>query len=293
MAKAPAFQFYVKDHLADVELQAASASSRGIWFNALCLMWESKTRGEISGPTSIMPRRLNCTPEEFAVFLAENEALNFADVTLHNGEITIRNRRMFNEQKVRENGRIRASRHRSNAKSNTEVTPPSSSSSSSASAKKEKTDTPTTVGVFVKTPPSDGVVDQPEPPKDDCPHGEIVKAYHEILPELAHVRVWDGDNKAQLRARWRESAERRTLAWWREFFQRVKASDFLCGRKAGAGRDPFFANLGWLVKRSNLAKVLNGQFDNRGPRTGSSLGDRNALVAQQAIERRRLANAGQ
>lgn len=293
MAKAPAFQFYGKDFLADVELQAASASSRGIWINALCLMWESRTRGEISGHETIMPRRLNCTPEEFALFLSENKSLKFANVTICNGEVTIRNRRMFNEEKSREDNRLRVRKCRRNAASNENVTPPSSSASSSASAKKEKTDTPTTVGVFVKTPPSDGVVDQPDPPKDDCPHGEIVKAYHEILPELAHVRVWDGDNKAQLRARWRESAERRTLAWWREFFQRVKASDFLCGRKAGTGRDPFFANLGWLVKRSNLAKVLNGQFDNRGPRTGSSLGDRNALVAQQAIERRRLANAGQ
>ena len=46
MGKAPADQFYWNDWLSDVELQQASACSKGVWINALCRMWYSKPRGE-------------------------------------------------------------------------------------------------------------------------------------------------------------------------------------------------------------------------------------------------------
>lgn len=306
MSKAPAFQFYVKDWLADVELQAASASTRGIWINALCLMWESRTRGTISGATPVMARRLNCTAEEFDLFLAEAKALKFADVTFCNGEVTLTNRRMRNEEKVREGTRLRVQRHRGNASCNAEVTPPSSSSSSSPSTEVLSKDPPSDEGGLSASPPSGGTADAPaqlEPetghdtaredsdPKrvrgDDCPHRKIIELYHETLPELPRVESWGEDNQAQLKARWREDRTRQSLEWWDAFFRRVKASDFLCGRVSGREGRAFFANLSWLVKKSNLGKLLNGQYDNRGPRTGSALGNRNAMAAQMAIANRR------
>jgi hypothetical protein len=118
-----------------------------------------------------------------------------------------------------------------------------------------------------------------------------VALYHDRLPALPQVRVWGPENRAQLRSRWREDKERQSLDWWRDYFDRVQSSDFLCGRKSGT-KGPFFASLSWLVNRTNLGKVLNGQFDNRGPSTGSIQGDRNAMAAQMAIANRRRANAG-
>ncbi len=125
--------------------------------------------------------------------------------------------------------------------------------------------------------------DAPQRARDDCPHAEIVALYHERLEVLPKVRVWGPENRAQLRSRWREDKERQSLDWWREYFDRVQACDFLCGRKAGT-KGAFFASLSWLVNRTNLGKVLNGQFDNRGPSTGSRQADRNALAAQAFVQ---------
>lgn len=146
MSKAPAFQFYPADWLTDVELQSASATSRGIWINALCLMWESKTRGQLTGRTSSLARILNCTIDEFEAFVGEVKNLKFAeasvtcnaDVRFCNSEVTLTNRRMFNEEKVRQQTRLRVQKHRSNTSCNGEVTHASSSSSSCTKVHLEK-----------------------------------------------------------------------------------------------------------------------------------------------------------
>lgn len=135
MGKAPAFQFYPNDWLGDVELQAASSSSRGIWINALCRMWHSKTKGEIHGDETMLSRILSCTKEELAVFFREAEALGFCYVSRNpNGILTLRNRRMYREEKEREANRLRQQRHyrkrQSNGQPNDSLTSPSSSSTS-------------------------------------------------------------------------------------------------------------------------------------------------------------------
>lgn len=142
MGKAPAKQFYWGDWLNDVELQAACATTRGVWINMLCRMWYSKTRGELTGSPEKLSQICNCTIDEFNVFFKEAETLLFCYASRNgNGTVTVRNRRMFREEKERENNRIRQQRHRGKRKSNTsnngKVTPPSSSSSSKKESKKK------------------------------------------------------------------------------------------------------------------------------------------------------------
>jgi hypothetical protein len=124
MAKAPSFPFYVKDWLTDPELQACSASTRGIWINALCFMWQASQRGIISGSHDALARLLNCTPEEFALFLEGASVTEFANVTVSNSNVTIENRRMVREEKARKTTRLRVQKHRRNAPGNADVTPP-------------------------------------------------------------------------------------------------------------------------------------------------------------------------
>jgi len=96
---------------------------------------------------------------------------------------------------------------------------------------------------------------------DNCPHDQIIAAYHEALPSAPRVRIWNDAQKALLRGRWRELPERQTVEWWRKYFAFVSKSDFLCGRTpARDGRKPFYADLEWLVRPSNLAKVANGRY---------------------------------
>ena len=98
-------------------------------------------------------------------------------------------------------------------------------------------------------------------PESSCPHQKIIEAYHEILPECPRIRVWPKASERQMAARWRESKERQSLEWWRHVFSDVSQSDFLMGRTARDG--PFVFSLGWFVKPTNFAKVLNGQYENR------------------------------
>lgn len=113
-----------------------------------------------------------------------------------------------------------------------------------------------------KTNPS-GLVAAGKPAASHCPHTEIVALYHELLPSLTRVRDWTPERQAFLRKRWTEKTERQSLDWWRTFFEYVGRSDFLTGRKAGRGGEPFECDLEWLVRPKNFVKVIEGKYENR------------------------------
>ncbi len=97
----------------------------------------------------------------------------------------------------------------------------------------------------------------------DCPHGEIVALYHDLLPANPRIKVWDGDRAKALRTRWREDAKRQDLDYWRRFFAHVAASPFLTGQVEDRNGRPFLPGLDWLVKASNFAKVIEGRYHDR------------------------------
>ena len=134
MGKAPAFQLYVRDWLGDPALQSCASSTRGIWINALCCMWDEPERGKLVRPRESLALLLRATAAEMEVFWADLEAYKFADVTFGPKNVTIINRRMFREHNVREGARLRKQRQRSRGEGHAEVPPPSSSSSSSSSS---------------------------------------------------------------------------------------------------------------------------------------------------------------
>jgi hypothetical protein len=94
----------------------------------------------------------------------------------------------------------------------------------------------------------------------NCPHKEIVALYNEILPELRQVRSWNATREKRLRARWREDKRRQSLSWWRSYFERVRASSFLVGKKTD-----WAADFDWLIRPTNMAKVLEGKYDDSPP----------------------------
>lgn len=106
---------------------------------------------------------------------------------------------------------------------------------------------------------NDDAVDLPA--KKDCPHESIIALYHETLPALPRVVVWDERRKTYLRSRWREDPERQSLDWWRRWFGYVGKSDFLMGRVESKDRKPFQANLEWMLKPSNFVKILEGNYE--------------------------------
>lgn len=110
----------------------------------------------------------------------------------------------------------------------------------------------------------------------DCPHLEILKLYAEKLPELPQPKpeLWDGQRAKNLSARWKwvlttkssktgelyAKDKESALAWFARFFGYVAQSDFLTGRD-GAWQN---CDLAWLIKADNFAKVLQGNYENKG-----------------------------
>jgi len=96
---------------------------------------------------------------------------------------------------------------------------------------------------------------------DPCPHHEIIAAYHEALPTCTPVKIWGEQRRGLLRQRWREDAKRQRIEWWRRFFAYVAESRFLTGRAENEpGRDPFVADLEWLIRPRNFVKVIEGKY---------------------------------
>ena len=96
-----------------------------------------------------------------------------------------------------------------------------------------------------------------------CPHEDIVRLYHEILPANPGIKIWDGSRADALRTRWREDPKRQSLEYWERFFRHVAASPFLTGKVEGKDGRVFLPGLEWLVKASNFAKVIEGRYHER------------------------------
>jgi len=114
--------------------------------------------------------------------------------------------------------------------------------------------------------PPDGELDA----LPDCDHKAVIAIYHQCLPTLRKVEVWNGTRAGYLRQRWREvaielSAEKEitskdVLKWWTEFFVHIGKSRFLTGRTNDKGGRTFAADLEWIIKPSNFAKIIEGKY---------------------------------
>jgi uncharacterized protein YdaU (DUF1376 family) len=109
----------------------------------------------------------------------------------------------------------------------------------------------------------------PEVP--DCPHKEVLRLWSEILPNLPRhdPGQWRGSRADHLRARWRETAvskgwkdSEEGIRHFKRLFAYVGQSRFLTGRVQPRTPDarPFVAELEWLVKPLNWAKVVEGKY---------------------------------
>ncbi|MFH1984802.1 MAG: hypothetical protein ABIL58_23420 [Pseudomonadota bacterium] len=268
MGKNPADQFYWQDWARDLEEHPLEVE--GAWIRLCCKLWFSDTRGEASKTLDQWARILRVDTQKAAELIGyigrekignvsisgkPNSCTNSSDLTEPNTRITVVSRRMQREEKERENNRIRQRRHydkrKPNGEPNAPLTPPSSSSPSDKQLSIDSCSS--------ESPPADSA---PAPKIPACPHNEIIALYNRIcIPAgCPEIREWDETAKGYLRARWREKPERQSLGWWETFIQtEVAASDYLTGKVK-----PWSADLRWIVKPSNFAKILNGNYRNRG-----------------------------
>jgi hypothetical protein len=104
----------------------------------------------------------------------------------------------------------------------------------------------------------------------DCQHQPVIDLYHQQLPTLRRVEVWNATRQGYLRQRWREVAAElakdkpisasAVLDWFNDFFGHIQKSRFLVGKINGKDGRAFAADLEWIIKPSNFAKIVEGKY---------------------------------
>ena len=269
--KRPSFQFYPADWLRDTALRSCSMGARGLWIDMICYMHEGNPYGHLKvGNKVILPTNLasmaGSALQDVNGWLDELGQSGVFDL-LPDG--TIFSKRMVRDESLRE---IRAAGGKlggnpalkvnleDNPKVENEVkqkpTPSSSSSSSSSLTSVDTNICPPDGGPEVKIP--------------DCDHQGVKDLYHLHLPTLRKVEVWNAARQGYLRQRWREVATelaqakpidgKDVLAWWAQFFRHISQSKFLVGKVNNKDGRAFTADLEWILKPSNFAKIVEGKY---------------------------------
>ena len=104
----------------------------------------------------------------------------------------------------------------------------------------------------------------------NCNHQGVIDSYHRHLPTLRKVEVWNSTRSEHLKSRWREVAAdmaktksitaQDLIAWWDEFFIFIGTSKFLTGKTVSKDGRAFAADLEWIVKPNNFAKIIERKY---------------------------------
>jgi hypothetical protein len=125
---------------------------------------------------------------------------------------------------------------------------------------------------------------------DVTPYREIMAIFNEICGPagLRKAKELHDSRRTWIRARWRTHPN---IATFKELFEKVVASDFLTGK----GTKPYFATFDWLMNPTNWAKVMEGNYDNRGGKVdcATTMADLSGWNKYTQPQARGLSDAGQ
>lgn len=106
--------------------------------------------------------------------------------------------------------------------------------------------------------------------KENISYQQIADLYNSLCPSYPSIRSLSEARKKAIKARLRTY----TADDFRTLFEKAEASEFL---KGGNARN-WSATFDWLVKDANMAKVLDGNYDNKGVKHNGSA-ERNSKSA--------------
>jgi hypothetical protein len=91
------------------------------------------------------------------------------------------------------------------------------------------------------------------------PYKKIVKLFNLTCTDLPEVKKISKERERHMNARWNDNGC--SLDFFEVYFIRIHASDFLNNRLK-TNRD-WTADFDWVMNENNMAKVLEGRYDNR------------------------------
>ena len=99
----------------------------------------------------------------------------------------------------------------------------------------------------------------PTPPASRCNYSLIQDLYNKLCPSLQRCTVLSDARKKAIKAR---MSSGKTIEDFEQLFRKAEASSFL----KGANNHNWKATFDWLIKDANMAKVLDGNYDDTKPR---------------------------
>jgi uncharacterized protein YdaU (DUF1376 family) len=127
-----------------------------------------------------------------------------------------------------------------------------------------------TVSKDTVRPPTGEPDEKPNLKIPSCDHRSVLALYHTTLPNLPTIEIWNETRAGYLRQRWREVAmdlgkkgsvsQTEMLDWWKSFFEHIGSSKFLTGKTMSKDKPPFLADLEWVIKPTNFAKIIEGKY---------------------------------
>nr|DAI56782.1 MAG TPA: Primosomal protein 1 [Caudoviricetes sp.] len=100
--------------------------------------------------------------------------------------------------------------------------------------------------------PEEGEKPGKSPP---VPYAKIMAAYNEICTSFSKIISMEGERRRAVGARW---AKWPSLETFKTVFQKAEASDFM----RGCNKQNWVADFDWMMKSSNMQKILEGKYDN-------------------------------
>ena len=95
-----------------------------------------------------------------------------------------------------------------------------------------------------------------EPEAEKIPYGRVVELFHSACPSFPKIVKLTEARKKTIAARWKEYGQ--GMKPFFQLFNAAEASDFLKGKNERKWQ----ANFDWLLKADNMAKALEGNYNN-------------------------------
>jgi hypothetical protein len=234
MGKLPGFYFFPADWSRDLEEHPLEIE--GAWIRILCKLHYAGSRGSLTRTIDQWARILRVDTERAADILEYVNRDKIGTVTITGENVTVENRRMRKEDKIREQNRIRKKRERERRRGERDVT-----------------QAPRQVNINLNSSKKEG---------GNCiPVQAVVDSYHKQLSGLPKVRKIGKHLERNIRARWKENKELQDLAGWVDLFKSIRSMPWLMGEVSD-----FRASLGWIVGPKNFEKIANGQYIREKPK---------------------------
>lgn len=110
----------------------------------------------------------------------------------------------------------------------------------------------------------------PLPPKgassSPVPFEKIMQLYNATCKSFPKIKIIDGQRRKAVAARWHTY---HSLEIFTELFEKAEASDFM----RGVNDKGWAADFDWIMRPTNMAKVLEGKYDNDRMKGGGSRGE--------------------